>query len=111
MFVLWSIFLVRSWGRFAKPRLHLWTYTNNTRTRGVPPRLEMLEDRTLLATWMPKGPAPILGSSAPGGDPSSGRITGLAADPTDPDTIYIATAGGGVWKTTDGGTQWIPLTD
>src|SRR5437879_13786108 len=112
MLVSRSNFLVRSWRRFATPRLE-WTHANsqNTRTRRVPPGLEMLEDRTLLSTWVPKGPAPILGSSAPGGDPSSGRITGLAADPADPNTIYIAAAGGGVWKTADGGTNWTPLTD
>ena len=54
----------------------------------------------------PLGPAPI-GFS----DPSTGRIDAIAASPTDPNTIYIAAAGGGVWKTTDGGTTWIPLTD
>src|SRR5207248_6387949 len=46
-----------------------------------------------------------------GGDPSSGRIAAVAADPVDINTIYIAAAGGGVWKTTDGGTDWTPLTD
>src|SRR5216683_1764256 len=79
-----------------------------TRCRGL--QLEILEDRTLLSIWVPKGPGPIL-NGAPGGDPSSGRIAALAADPTDPNTIYVAAAGGGVWKTTDAGTSWMPLTD
>jgi photosystem II stability/assembly factor-like uncharacterized protein len=66
-----------------------------------------LEDRTLLSTWVPEGPSPVLlGNVA-----NSGRIAALAADPTNANTIYIAAAGGGVWKTTDGGTSWIPLTD
>ncbi len=43
--------------------------------------------------------------------PDSGRITGVAAHPSDPNTIYVATAGGGVWKTMDGGVNWAPLTD
>jgi photosystem II stability/assembly factor-like uncharacterized protein len=30
-----------------------------------------------------------------------GRITGLAVDPTQPDTVYAASASGGVWKSTD----------
>ncbi len=42
-----------------------------------------------------------------------GRVTDLAVDPTHPGTVYVATAGGGVWKTTDDGktfsTTW-PLT-
>jgi photosystem II stability/assembly factor-like uncharacterized protein len=41
----------------------------------------------------------------------SGRITGIAPSPTDPNTIVVATAGGGVWKTTNGGSAWAPLTD
>ncbi len=43
----------------------------------------------------------------------SGRITGLAV-PTDPRsrwTIYAATASGGVWKTVNEGTTWVPITD
>jgi photosystem II stability/assembly factor-like uncharacterized protein len=41
----------------------------------------------------------------------SGRITGIAAHPTQANVIYVATAGGGIWKTTNGGTSWTPLTD
>ncbi len=41
----------------------------------------------------------------------SGRTNSVAFHPTDPNTIYIAAAQGGVWKTTDGGLNWIPLTD
>jgi hypothetical protein len=39
----------------------------------------------------------------------TGRISSVAVDPSDPsgNTIYVSTAGGGVWKTTDGGTSWI----
>jgi photosystem II stability/assembly factor-like uncharacterized protein len=42
---------------------------------------------------------------------STGRIPALAADPVDPNVIYVATAGGGVWKTDTGGAHWTPLTD
>jgi hypothetical protein len=38
-------------------------------------------------------------------------VDGVAVDPTDPSTIYLATAGGGVWKTTDGGQHWGNITD
>lgn len=38
--------------------------------------------------------------------PLSGRVNGIAYAPTDTATIYIATAGGGVWKTTDSGSSW-----
>ena len=62
-------------------------------------------------TWTAIGPAPITNGQRPGSGPVSGRLTGIAAHPTDPNTIYVAAAGGGVWKTTDGGTTWNPLTD
>ncbi|MBX6313387.1 MAG: subtilisin, partial [Isosphaeraceae bacterium] len=47
----------------------------------------------------------------------SGRIGGLAVDPSDPsgNTVYAGGASGGIWKTTDflnpDGPTWIPLTD
>jgi photosystem II stability/assembly factor-like uncharacterized protein len=62
-------------------------------------------------TWTPIGPAPILKGQTPGSMPVTGRIAALAADPKDVNTIYIAAAGGGVWKTTDGGSTWTALTD
>ena len=40
-----------------------------------------------------------------------GRIEDVAFSPTDANTIYVATSGGGVWKTTNGGTSYFPLTD
>jgi hypothetical protein len=44
--------------------------------------------------------------------PVSGRVTAIAIDPNDPNnTIYLGTAQGGVWKTTDGGQIWLPKTD
>src|SRR5258708_6462547 len=44
--------------------------------------------------------------------PVSGRVTSLAIDPNDPDnTVFIGTAQGGVWKTSDGGQTWLPKTD
>ena len=40
-----------------------------------------------------------------------GWMTALAVDPRDPSVAYAGAAGGGVWKTTNGGQLWIPLTD
>jgi len=33
----------------------------------------------------------------------AGRVSALAVDPTNPNVVYAGAAGGGVWKTTDGG--------
>ncbi len=61
--------------------------------------------------WTAVGPAAIVGAS--------GRIGGVVIDPSDPsgNTVYVAGASGGIWKTTDflttnpAGTTYIPLTD
>jgi len=38
--------------------------------------------------------------------PLSGRVNGIAWSPSNVNVVYLATAGGGVWKTTDQGTNW-----
>lgn len=62
------------------------------------------------SSWTPIGPQPT--SSAIFGE-TSGRVNALAVDPCDStgNTIYAGGAQGGVWKTTNGGTNWSPLTD
>ncbi len=42
---------------------------------------------------------------------TSGRIIDLAVDPRDARVWFVATAGGGVWKTTNGGTTFKPVFD
>jgi hypothetical protein len=67
-----------------------------------------------LTSWASAGPGPI-DVSATGLDfPTvSGKITGIAVDPRDPsgNTFYISAGNGGVWRTVDGGANWIALTD
>lgn len=41
----------------------------------------------------------------------SGRIADIAIDPTNENIWYVAVGSGGVWKTTNAGTTWKPLTD
>jgi photosystem II stability/assembly factor-like uncharacterized protein len=55
-------------------------------------------------SWEALGPAPIA-------DRSAGRLSTIALHPTNPNTIYIGAAQGGVWRTTDGGQNWVALTD
>jgi photosystem II stability/assembly factor-like uncharacterized protein len=42
---------------------------------------------------------------------TGGRIHDIEVDPKDPSTIYIASASGGIWKTTNKGTFWTPIFD
>lgn len=41
----------------------------------------------------------------------SGRETTVVISPTNTNTIFVGTAGGGVWKSADGGTSWATTTD
>ena len=41
----------------------------------------------------------------------SGRVAAITIDPRDNNTIYLGSASGGVWKSTDGGANWKPLGD
>ena len=41
----------------------------------------------------------------------SGWINAVAVDPQNANVVVFGREGGGVWKTTDGGQTWTPLTD
>lgn len=41
----------------------------------------------------------------------TGRVRDIIIDPANPLVIYVAFSGGGVWKTTNGGTTWTPLSE
>ncbi|HLY41244.1 MAG TPA: choice-of-anchor D domain-containing protein [Terracidiphilus sp.] len=67
------------------------------------------EDAYTTLTWNFDGPSSISGGT--GQTLYSGRATSLAINPTNPLVMYLGTAAGGIWGTTDGGTTWKPLTD
>jgi hypothetical protein len=60
-------------------------------------------------SWSSIGPQPI--DTPYGASVVSGRVTALAIDPSNPSIVYLGGAQGGVWKTTNGGASWSPLTD
>jgi hypothetical protein len=89
------------------------------RPRAALLRLERFEDRVVpsssiplnATTWTHIGPAPDTFSQAPGGPDATGRVNGVAVDPVDPNTIFVASDSGGIWRSTDGGQTWSPRTD
>jgi hypothetical protein len=60
--------------------------------------------------WNAIGPAPTTSGFF---TPTSGRVTTIAVDPSDAsgNTVLIGAAQGGIWRTTDAGTTWIPVGD
>lgn len=73
-------------------------------------QLRMTYEETTIPnfTWVSLGPTP--GAYFGYGNISSRIVTGTY-DPNNPNIIYIGPANGGVWKSTDNGVTWNPLTD
>ncbi|MBZ0269917.1 T9SS type A sorting domain-containing protein [bacterium] len=64
---------------------------------------QILRERGMLRsgnTWFSVGPANY-----------SGRILDLEFDPTNTDILYVGSASGGLWKSTDHGLSYTPMTD
>lgn len=63
------------------------------------------------SNWVSKGPinTPIILSN--GKKRGNGRVNCIAFDPINPDIIWIGSPAGGMWKTTDGGSNWTTATD
>lgn len=58
--------------------------------------------------WISIGPSP---GNYPGYSDISGRCVTIKYDPVNPNIIYVGAAFGGVWKSTNGGLNWFPITD
>ncbi|WP_439150885.1 VPS10 domain-containing protein [Winogradskyella sp.] len=70
---------------------------------------EGLAARTVVGTWEDMGPT--YWNATAGWNPGVGRITSLAIDENNLSHIIAGANTGGVWKSMDGGTTWVVLTD
>ncbi|MCD6367374.1 MAG: PKD domain-containing protein, partial [Bacteroidales bacterium] len=104
-------------------QFHRWEYLMETRvdkTGFVPAhilRQELLKvvenkrNNKSPANWIPLGPVQVptdIGGSSPRGN---GRINTVAFHPTNPNIFWVGAPSGGVWKTTDGGSSWVGVSD
>ena len=67
--------------------------------------------RSQSSSWTPVGPNVIPDNLTGYLEVGIGRINCIAFHPTDPSTYFVGVAQGGVWKTTNNGQSWTPLTD
>ncbi|HRH64661.1 MAG TPA: T9SS type A sorting domain-containing protein [Bacteroidia bacterium] len=67
--------------------------------------------RFLSAGWTPSGPDVVPNNMTGYMENGIGRINCIAFHPNDPATYFIGVAQGGVWKTTNNGQSWTPITE
>lgn len=78
----------------------VYTESKNLKSKGAS------QPSVLSGNWTSLGP-----NSTPGGYAGIGRINSIGFDPGNPNIIYAGAAGGGLWKSTNGGTSWTTTTD
>lgn len=61
--------------------------------------------------WLPTGPFDLPANNTGYMESGMGRVNCMAFHPTDPGTLFAGVAQGGLWKTTNNGQSWTPLTD
>jgi photosystem II stability/assembly factor-like uncharacterized protein len=67
--------------------------------------------RTFSPSWYPVGPSAVPANQTGYMENGIGRINCIAFHPNNPSTYFVGVAQGGVWKTTNNGSSWTPLTD
>ncbi|MBA2613741.1 MAG: T9SS type A sorting domain-containing protein [Bacteroidetes bacterium] len=63
------------------------------------------------SVWSPTGPNVLPNNLTGYMENGIGRINCIAFHPSNANTYFVGVAQGGVWKTTNNGTSWTPLTD
>ena len=61
-----------------------------------------------VSNWQPIGP---FANATANSTRARGRVNTVFVDPVNPNTIYMGTPAGGIWKSLDAGINWIPLSD
>jgi photosystem II stability/assembly factor-like uncharacterized protein len=105
-------------------RLRLQDENGNVPADGVTKALQQKQAMAVDASvWLganapkPTGPQPLVADLArtnwielgPGN--IGGRLRAILTHPTDPNTLYVGSIRGGIWKTTNAAASWYPLAD
>src|SRR6185369_12511746 len=62
-------------------------------------------------TWKAIGPNPISSAPLANWGLTSGRIKAVAVSPSDSQLVLVGGSDGGIWRSTDGGIQFLPVAD
>jgi len=91
------VVLFRRWGPLSP--LCLFFLFLSVQAQQTPPAGQYPSDLLSGLHWRDVGPM------------RGGRSYGVAGSPTQPDTFYFGSVGGGVWKTVNAGRTWYPISD
>jgi hypothetical protein len=61
------------------------------------------------SNWEPIGP--FTHTNTGSWSSGQGRVNVVYEDPSNPNTVYIGAPAGGIWKSTNAGNSWVPLSD
>lgn len=88
------------------PRHQVYSeYYKFMETKGRAPEVQSRSN----GNWEELGPKNWQGIG--GWNPGNGRVNFIYEEPGNPNTIYLGTPAGGLWRTEDSGQNWSPLTD
>ncbi len=62
-----------------------------------------------VSNWEPVGP--FTHTNTGSWSSGQGRVNTVLVDPSNPNTVYIGTPAGGIWKSTNAGDGWTPMSD
>jgi hypothetical protein len=98
--------------REARPGQHPQGELQRAQARGAMPANALMaaaaQREASLAVQQMVGAIPVTWTSIGPGN-IGGRVRGICIDPTNSQRIFIATAGGGVWRTDNAGAAWAPM--
>src|SRR5579883_2932275 len=97
------LYLKNSIGKTLSAFLCLFTFISLTPAHGAPSPPAFIFQGP--APQLPKTPNTQLGPN------EGGAANVILQSPADANTLYMGTVNGGVWKTTNAGQTWVPLTD
>jgi len=76
-------------------------------------RQQIISDELRIAanTWQPIGPNPTHSAYISNWGQTSGRINSVAVSPSNSRIVLIGASTGGIWRSTNGGTSFVPVSD
>ncbi len=99
--------LYKRWEWFMAPRVSATgeRFAPDAAWKAMEKYKEQYDSRSIAGNWTMIGPSTVSGLAG------AGRLCAVRVHPTDPNILFVCSPGGGLWKSTTGGTSWSTNTD